>query len=401
MIGVLLGLGAFSPATFQRFRPSFLDLPIVVFCTVPYLSSVTNGLGEYDGLSAILNNIIDYGFPYFIGRCTISGHQEIRDLVQAFIVCGLLYVPLCLWEVRMSPQLHTQLYGFHQHSFGQSKRMGGWRPVVFMQHGLQVALWMCGCLLLCYARWQSGDPQRILRLPVAWAFVALLLTFLLLKSTGAYLLAIFGFATLFWVYRQRRPWPLILIPLLVVAYLVGRSSEYYDGRGIENFARDYLGEQRAGSMKTRLDNEDQLLAKAKQQWLFGWGGWGRNRIVNEQGKDETITDGLWIIVVGTNGVVGLMACYGMLLAGPCAIARIAPTHWRSLSPINAAQLAGLSTICSLSAVDSLPNAVILPIFTVSLGGLVAAASSTQSHLQIDDYAHEIPIDVSMRKNVTG
>ncbi len=399
MIGVLLGLSLFSPSSFLRFRPSFLDLPVAVFCTVPFVSSMTNGLGEYDGLSAILHNIIVYGFPYLIGRCTFSGHEEIRDLIQAVLVCGLLYVPLCLWEVRMSPQLHTKLYGFHQHIFSQTRRMGGWRPVVFMQHGLQVALWMCGSLLLYYARWQSRDGKSILKIPVTWAFFAMLVTFLLLKSAGAYFLAILGFAILFWVHRLRKPWPLMLIPALVVFYIVGRSTEYYTGRGIARIARDYLGEAREGSITTRLDNEDRLIAKAKQQWLFGWGGWGRNRIANEVGKDITITDGLWIIIFGINGVVGLASCYTMLLAGPCAVALLSSNHWRSLSPIDGAHLAGLSTICSLSAVDSLPNAVVLPIFTVSLGGLVAIATSSQSFAKIYDYDFGTPVDSRIRSNV--
>ena len=59
-----------------------------------------------------------------------------------FVLGGLIYVPLCLFEVRMSPQLHNMVYGFAQHSFGQTVRGGGWRPMVFMQHGLAVGLFM-------------------------------------------------------------------------------------------------------------------------------------------------------------------------------------------------------------------------------------------------------------------
>jgi hypothetical protein len=55
----------------------------------------------------------------------------------------------------MNPQSQTVNYGFHQHSFGQTMRFGGWHPCGFMKHGLQVALWMgMGfCLLLAYITW--------------------------------------------------------------------------------------------------------------------------------------------------------------------------------------------------------------------------------------------------------
>ncbi len=374
IIGVLLGIGIFSPSNFLRLRPSVLDLPSVILCCAPFVTSITNGLGPYDGMSAAVNHCVTWGLPYWIGRCTYTNYDEIADLTQAIIVCGLIYVPLCLWEVKMSPQLHRHIYGYQQHSFAQTFRGGGWRPVVFMQHGLQVAMWMCGCLILCFSQWWIGRTQLLCRMPMTLVFTAFGVTFLLLKSTGAYALALLGFVLLLLVRRQRASWPLLAIPLLVVLYLAGRTSEIYTGRGLEDFTREYVGEARADSLKTRLDNEDRLIAKAKEQWLFGWGGWGRNRVYNDRGRDITITDGLWIIVFGVNGMVGLSAWYAVFLGGPCAVALFSPSRWRSLAPPDAANLAGLSTICSLSALDSLPNAMVLPIFTVTVGALVTIAN---------------------------
>ena len=61
-----------------------------------------------------------------------------RTLLISIFIGGLLYVPLCLFEIRMSPQLHKLVYGFHQHIFAQTFRFEGWRPTVFLQHGLAV-----------------------------------------------------------------------------------------------------------------------------------------------------------------------------------------------------------------------------------------------------------------------
>lgn len=374
-IGVLLGLVIFSPQAVARFKPTLIDLLPLVFCCSPFITSVLNGLGAYDGASSVVSQLITWGIPYLVGRCVYSKIDQVADLVNPIIVCGLIYIPLCLWEVRMSPQLHYKIYGFQQHQFAQTRRWGGWRPMVFMQHGLQVGLWMCGCVLLLFSQWWSGRQTRFLGLPMVWTQAAMSITFILLKSTGAYFLALLGAAVLILARYYRAAWPVALIPMLVVFYLGGRASEIYTGRGLENLSREYIGDARADSLKTRLDNEDRLIAKAKQQWLFGWGGWGRNRVYNEDGKDITITDGLWIITFGQNGIVGLMALYGMLLAGTCAIACWPATKWRVLSPSRSANLAGLMVVSSLAALDSIPNAVLLPIFIVAIGAIASIATT--------------------------
>ena len=64
-------------------------------------------------------------------------------------------------------------------------------------------------------------------------------------------------------------------------------------------------------MRTRsifqFENDDMLIAKAMQKPIFGWGGWGRNRVYDESGRDIAVTDGFWILVFGSNGYVGLMS----------------------------------------------------------------------------------------------
>ncbi len=179
--------------------------PAAVFMVVPFASSMSNGLGAYDGFSAIVWQLITWGIPYSIGRCVFRTKRHVADLVDSIILCGLLYVPLCLWEVKMSPQLHTQVYGFHQHSFAQSMRGGGWRPVVFMQHGLQVALWMCGCLVLCFSEWFVGQRKFFGKFSMIGIIVLMLGTFVLLKSVGAVALAILGMVRWSWFANFERP----------------------------------------------------------------------------------------------------------------------------------------------------------------------------------------------------
>jgi hypothetical protein len=50
--------------------------------------------------------------------------------------------------------LHTWVYGYFPHSFAQQLRYGGYRPVVFMGHGLLVALFAAIALISAVVMWQ-------------------------------------------------------------------------------------------------------------------------------------------------------------------------------------------------------------------------------------------------------
>ena len=127
-VGVLLGILIYDADRLRKFQVSWMDLPMFCFCLSPLLSSVSNGLGVYDGASGASFKLLTWGLPYFTGRLYFSSLQGMRDLGYFMVLGGLIYVPLCLWEVRMSPQLHSNVYGIAQHSFDQTRRGGGFRP---------------------------------------------------------------------------------------------------------------------------------------------------------------------------------------------------------------------------------------------------------------------------------
>ena len=84
-----------------------------------------------------------------------------------------------------------------------------------------------------------------------------------------------------------RSWTKIACFLLltVCAYPALRTSGLIPVQRIASAANSVSGD-RALSFLSRVQNEDQLLAKANQKPLFGWGTWGRNRIYDaETGRD--------------------------------------------------------------------------------------------------------------------
>src|SRR5262249_17761958 len=141
-LSALLGVAIFDTRRLISFRPGWADLPMGIWCVCPLFSSITNDLGAYDGFSSVYYQTVTWGVPYLLGRIYLTDLLGMFELAVAVFLGGLIYVPLCVIEIRFSPQLHTWVYGFHQHSFEQTLRFGGFRPVVFMEHGLMVGMWM-------------------------------------------------------------------------------------------------------------------------------------------------------------------------------------------------------------------------------------------------------------------
>ena len=79
----------------------------------------------------------------------------------------------------------------------------------------------------------------------------------------------------------------------------------------------------------RLRNETELLERAFDKPLFGWGGWARARVFDEEGRNTSVTDGLWIIVMGERGWIGYLSFFGFLAL---PILRLAHTARRKEVP---------------------------------------------------------------------
>src|SRR3954447_7809865 len=100
----MLGVMLFDINRLATFRPKWFDLPMALWCLAPLFASLTNGLGWYDGLAAVLSEVIMWGIAYVLGRVYFNDWESARELAVAVFIGGLIYVPLCLLEIRISPQ---------------------------------------------------------------------------------------------------------------------------------------------------------------------------------------------------------------------------------------------------------------------------------------------------------
>ena len=372
--GILLATIVYDIGRLKEFKFSWIDIPMIIWCICPMFSSVTNGLGIYDGISETLNQTVAYGGPYFLGRIYFADLASFRKLAMGIFVGGLIYVPFCLYEIRMSPQLHKIVYGYHGNpSFNQTIRYGGYRPTVFMQHGLSVGMWMMAATLIGIWLWKTGAVQQIYGIHIRWLVGILLVTFVLIKSTGAYGLLFAGIAILFIAWQFHTSLAFLLSIFLMVFYL--QQNVYADSNITDRIVTTLstvFPEDRIQSLEYRFDNEELLKEKAKQKIVFGWGGWGRFRVFDydSQGAlvDVSTTDSLWIITFGKNGIVGLFFLFGSILIPVlsfCLLCFPAKT-WSNRQVASAAVIVVVVTLYMLdSMLNNLPN----PVFTLAAGAI--------------------------------
>ncbi len=376
---VLLGTLIFDKDKMLSFRPKRYDIPIIIWCIVPLFSSLTNTDATiyehppianplYDGLSEVLKQTVTWGLPYLIGRVYFNNLFALRELAVGIFIGGLIYIPLCLFELKMSPHLHSLAYGQHPHpDFRQAMRSGGYRPMVFMAHGLMVSLWMASATLIGAWLYFSGNLKRLSGVPVALLGVPLFLVTVASKSMASLLLMVAGLGALYVATSTRARWPIIALIAVAPTYMTVRATGLWDGTNLISLITNVAGESRAQSLELRFHNENQLTARAFEKPFFGWAGWGRARVYDRYGKDISVTDGQWVIAVGQNGLVGLIAFTATLLLPVwLTLKRFPIRHW---SHPQVAPAAAMAMVLIIYMVDNLLNAMINPVFMLAAGAL--------------------------------
>ena len=368
-----------SPSCWVRFSLTRAPSEACVFPGPTFQWWVANGLWLYEGLSEVLGAVVSWGVPDWIGRLYLGSLLGNRDLAVAIAVGGVVYVGFCLWEIRMSPRLHLQLYGIRQHQWGQVHRLGGYRPMVFMDHGLMVSFWMAVSTLIAGWLGYARSVARLGPVPVGAAFMALLATTVLCKSAGALALLLLGGGALFLSTASAWRWVLVGLALLPAVYGVGRVSGAFKGEQLVAVAAA-VSDERAASLDFRLKSEKLLIERALEQPILGWGGYSRSAVLDpDTDKYLAVQDGLWIAVLGEGGFVRLIF-YLLLGALPVLLALGAIGQGPISSP-GLAPLAVLAVVLALYTVDCLFNAMINPVYMLIAGSITTVALRRRESLR--------------------
>lgn len=343
----LMVLGAFLTPVFNR------DTMVFGVVRIP-------GMGLYDSFSQVMVAGLTL-LPLLLARKYL-GHPDAQKRLLLFLaIAGGIYMLPALFEIRMSPQLSNWVYGVGVRDWIQQKRDGGFRPVVFLEHSLWTGIFFASTTIAAFGVWRAGLGQR------PWLFFvlgcALFVTIFLSKTTGAFLLVLVVAPIVIFLPTGLQMLAAACIGLFVITYPVARSVDIVPVNALVNLAGK-ISEERANSLSFRFANETELLDKAMQRPLFGWGGWGRSRIYDENGNDVSVTDGRWVIQMGQGGFVRYVSSFG-LLAMPMILLALGRRRY-GVDPATA----GLCLALCVNLVDLLPNAGLTPVTWIMAGALL-------------------------------
>jgi hypothetical protein len=358
---------------------------VALFILSPIATVLTNGepvfygriglpaLGLKDMVALCLLQAILL-LPFLLARQHLATPEGLRELVMALMLGGLIYSLPMLIEVRLSPQLNFWIYGYYQHSFEQTMRAGGFRPIVFMYHGLWVAFFTVMAITCAIALAREADVRRRILYLLAALYLGGVLV--LCKSLGSLIYGVYLAPLALFLPTRMQIRIAGLMAVVAVAYPVLKGAGLIPVDWILEQAAK-VDPERAYSLRFRLDNEDILMERALEKPLFGWGSWGRNHILNPvTGVIETVTDGRWIILIGIFGWVGYLAEFG-LVALPILMLWV---HGRRLGDAAHVRLIGpVALLLAINLIDMLPNATLTPLTWLFAGAVLGLTEVT--HIQ--------------------
>jgi len=323
---------------------------VIALLFIPFVTMLNNqetfngipGLTLYDTVSAIISQYL-FILPFILGMQIIKTYEDQLLLFKLLVIAGLIYSIPILFEVRMSPQLHTWTYGYFPHSFLQQIRFDGFRPVVFMGHGLVVSMFLAitiaaAAILLKQKVNTRGFSKSII-------IIYFLILLLLCKTVGAFLLGFLLLLAILFGSLKVIKWASLIIVATVVLYPLLSIFNVFPHDFLLQLATGF-DVARGESLGARFYHEGNLLAHAKDKLFFGWGGWGRSRL------EGAVTDGYWIIVFGQYGILGFIAFFGL----PALSVLIAVRNYDKLNFKSGKELLlAHALIVAVMMVDQLPN----------------------------------------------
>lgn len=309
-----------------------------------------------------------WGVPFLLGRALFRRSEDLRTLLIALVAAALLYTPFILAELRLSPQFHRWVYGYHQHAFIQTMRDSGYRPMVFMGHGLVLSLFVALSLLAAVVLVRIRQP--VFRLPAVLVVVVLASVLALCKSVGATLYAALATPVLALLSPRTQVRLAAALAAIVMAYPVLRWVDLVPVDRMLELSESSFGDERTSSLRGRLQNEKQVLDRASERPLFGWSGYARPMIWDPvTGENHTTFDGYWVLTLGEGGLIRYVSVFGLMLFPVWMAAR---NFGRIPLQRDRLMVAGLSFLVAIRALNMIPNTAIDPWFTLLSGALAGS-----------------------------
>ncbi len=375
---VLLTLVIKKKNPFAIPRDKLLRLLLLVVVLGPLLTLIDNrepifndarwvkGLNLYDVLSLTVEQVI-FILPVLFGIKFVRTIDDLKRVIHLSICASILYVLPALFEVRFSPQLHSWVYGFFPHSFLQQMRYGGFRPVVFLSHGLTVAELFALCFLLCCATFRKIPLSK--QLFRTLSLVLLFITMLLSKSLGAAIIAAIGGFLILFCKVQTRRFAIALFLGILVLYPLAKVTNIIPEDAIVDVFRA-VDVDRAQSLEFRFFHEQRLVDRINTKPILGWGGWSRNML------EGSITDGFWLVVASKYGLLGLYSFFGLIVFACYRMSDL--RSLRHIEPRHKRVYINTALVIAVYSILFIPNYPATPLALLFLGACIGSTYSFMS-----------------------
>lgn len=344
------------------------------------------GLAFDDALHAVNLSLLGAVVPFYLGAAMFRSAEDLRVLLKAMVIASLIYSLPQFVELIMSPQMHRWVYGFHQHSFLQTIRASGYRPQVFMAHGLALAIFIS--LSVMAAAILQKSAVKVLKFPAIWSMGYLWLVLVLSKSVASFLYSAVAVPLVFFASPRTQSLAGAGLVVFLFVYPVARGAELIPVESLKEWAQEEYGAERAGSMMFRLENEETMLERSMERPWFGWGAYCRACLFEPwSGRLESTRDGEWIIQLGDAGIIGYLGKFGFLLFPILALVRRIRLVPRL---VDRRLLAGIGLMIGFSAFDLIPNGdfshmgfVLSGALLGSLNGILQQAAAMRRKRQLE------------------
>jgi hypothetical protein len=362
----LLGVLFFDRRSICKLSLTFWDIPIIMWCIVPLLSTIANPIPFTTGLRGEAYQLLAWGVPYLLGRIYFTDTGSLRLAAQALVIAGLCYIPICLVEIETGPKLYAHVYGYLPYQWIGAKRYIGYRPVGFLEGGNQLGIWMATSALIAVWFWAKRIVNHIRGIPIAWVAISLFVTTLLCQSGGSVLLLL---GLLPFVFVSYKTFPRVMAVVLVTGIFLFAGLRLANVIHLRTMVHQnelahsvaiFLKKIGRGSLGWRLWQDERHVNIALRKPLLGFGEWDWWRL------GDLRPWGLWLLTFGMYGSFGLLALESLQLA---PVIRVV---WFSLTRSDIEYLNlryALAAAILMSAIDNLLNSsMILPLLLI-IGGM--------------------------------
>ena len=359
---------AFDFKTLSRFRPRLFDGVAILFALTPIASAFLNEGAMVDGLLDAIYLDLAWVGPYVLGRVYLNGYKGHRQLLEAITLAALFALPFAIVEFIAGPTFYEMLFGPHPYAQTGAERYVLHRPMLMMEDGNQMGMWIAGGAVACFALWRAGREQ-IGPVPTFVALVILGPTLLLSQSIGAIGLTVMAVIWIVIVDHVDARWLIIPLIALLVAYgglrATGKlhAERFVADSPIGPQVKQVFKDVGKGSLGWRLKHEETHLPIALDQPVLGHGStdWWR-------GEPAGRPWSLWSLTLGAYGVVG-MGLMAALLMGPPTLWQLRLTRFNRAMPYSRCGV-GVCAILIIAALDALLNSALLLPWLLGAGALV-------------------------------